>query len=1085
MENIVTCLEKWVERQGGDPLYAFLDSSGQTTDSYTYRRFNERSNYVAARLADCGTVRFGEPVLLVYEPGLEVLVAFFACLKLGALPVPVAPLGATGFKGSKRKLLLVAADAGARVVLASKRCHDQVQNLGGNNGAKSVQLKDDALCSLQWIRTDAFQGEMSEFPNRVNPTMFLQYTSGSTETPRGVVVSHKNVICNGLATHNQQTVGISWLPHYHDMGLIGYYLNTLLAGGRLAAFSDFSLMRRPLLWLQTITKFRGTITSAPNFAYEYMLRKSVVSDEDLESLDLSSVRSMMNASEPVRCETMTRFADRFAQCGLARDAVTAAYGLAEATLAVSQGGRRQLTVNAELLRQNVLQIVTHSADRDESTRLASSGRPLDGLDVRIVNPRNRQRLDEDEIGEIWLRGGSKAMGYWKRPELSAAFFEAALVNGAVSGGYLRTGDLGFFHGGELFICGRLKDVMIFRGKNYYPHDIESVVQRALPSNRPGTVAAFAIECEDGSDALAIVAEIKPRWDSPDGERICEEIRRNCRLEVEVFAAVKPGSIARTSSGKIARFECRRRWLAGEMEVLASHRPAEGDLSQHVLQDVLECVNSPGSENLTLSEAGVDSLALVSLSLFIKKLYEARGNDASDELFDLKMLQTVRVGELKLMIDEFQQQQQLPVDTVRQVYSARRRSIERRETELMRQDVRLADDIAPCETFCSDSNGTVLLTGATGFFGGFLLDALLRLSNSNVDVVVRSHDVHHAPRRIESALQRIATRDVEVTEMLRRRIRVLPGDLAHPRLGLTKDHWERIRAQASAIYHCGATVDYVRPYEALRKANVQGTEEALRLACEGREKSFHLISTTFIFGWSAPRNLLESDTNPDMQELDFGYAQTKWVAEQLVFEAARRGLKVNVFRPSLLTASRGGHYVQRDITVRVLSYMIRHGIAVDIENQVSFLPADVAADNLVAVSQLATSEDALANTYHLTADDYYSFPVVTETITRQFGYGFRYLDINSFVEHINRHCTKDDLLYPLVPFFNTNFRKLDRMRHKRYDNQQYRTSREQSGSSCPEPPLDETVAAIVEFLQRKQLIPASPRHVTTAKTDGME
>ncbi len=1067
MEDIVTCLEEWVERQGGNSLYLFLDSSGETIDSYTYRRFHQRSNYVAARLADGGAVRFGEPVLLVYEPGLEVLIAFFACLKLGALPVPVAPLGATGFQGSMRKLSLVAADARASVVLASKRCHDQVRNLRGSNGTDSLPTNNEPVASLEWIRTDELQGELPEFASRINPTMFLQYTSGSTENPRGVVVSQRNVIHNGLATHNEQTVGVSWLPHYHDMGLIGYYLNTILAGGRLAAFSDFSFMRRPRLWLDTITKFGGTITSAPNFAYEYMLRKDVISDKDLESLDLRTVRSMMNASEPVRCETMTRFADRFAQCGLSRDAVTAAYGLAEATLAVSQGGRRQLAVNAELLRQNVLQIEPHSA-RSESMHLASAGRPLDGLDVRIVNPNSRQRLAEDEIGEVWLRGNSKALGYWKRPELSATFFEATLVNGVVSAGYLRTGDLGFFNEGELFICGRLKDVIIFRGKNYYPHDIESVVERLLPCSRPGTVAAFAIEREDGADALAIVAEIKPRRGLPDGDEIRAEVRRNCRLEVEIFAAVKPGSIARTSSGKIARFECRRRWLAGEMEVLSSHRQADGDASQHVLQDVLECINSPGAEDLTLSEAGVDSLALVSLSLFIKKFYESQGNYDSDELFDLKMLQTVRVGELRDMIEQFQQQEQLPIDATRQAFSARLRSIEQRETELMRQDVQLAADIVPCETDGSLQNGTVLLTGATGFFGGFLLDALLRLSNSEVVVTVRARDAHHAQRRIESTLQRIAARDAETAEALRRRVRVLPGDLSQPRLGLTPDHWEYIREQASAIYHCGATVDYVRPYETLRKANVQGTEEALRLACEGRTKAFHLISTTFIFGWSAPRNLLESDSNPDMKELDFGYAQTKWVAEQLAFEAARRGLPVSVFRPSLLTASRGGHYVQRDITVRVLSYMIRHGIAVDIENQVSFLPADVAADNLIAISQLKAPS---ANAYHLTADDYYSFPVVTEMITRQFGYGFQYLDINGFVDHINRHCTKDDLLYPLVPFFNTNFRKLNHMRHKRYDNSQYRAAREQSASFRTEPPLEETVGGIVKYLQREQLIPS--------------
>jgi thioester reductase-like protein len=434
---------------------------------------------------------------------------------------------------------------------------------------------------------------------------------------------------------------------------------------------------------------------------------------------------------------------------------------------------------------------------------------------------------------------------------------------------------------------------------------------------------------------------------------------------------------------------------------------------------------------------------------------------------MKMLQTVRVGELKQMLDAVQRNEL--TEDAREICTAKLRAIEQRETELMRQDTELAVDIAPQAPEYSGPNGRVVLTGATGFFGSFMLDSLLRLSDSDVSVVVRSHDVDHAQRRIESALQRVAPRDAEAAADLRRRVSVHCGDLAQPRLGLADDCWKCVSDEASAVYHCGAEVDYVRPYEALRRANVQGTQEALRLACDGRPKSFHLVSTTFIFGWSAPRTLLESDCNPEMKELDFGYAQTKWVAEQLVFEAAGRGMQASVYRPSLLTASLGGHYVRRDITVRILAYMIRHGITVDIENQLSFLPADIAADNLIALSQL---EQAPATTYHLTADHYYSFPVVTDVINRDFGYDFDYMDLESFIEHVNRHCTKDDLLFPLIPFINTNFRKLEHMRHKRYNNEQYRTGRERSAHSCPEPPLEQTLGAIVEFLQREQLIPSA-------------
>lgn len=1064
LEDLVAYLEDGARRRADETLYVFLDSSGETVDSYTYRRFHERSNHVAARLSETGAVPFGQPVLLVYEPGLEMLVAFFACLKLGALPVPVAPPAATGFKGGVRKLALVAGDAGAKAVLTSRRCLAQAQALLHGNRSKSAGGEIGVLASLEWIRTDDLRGEQPEFAGRVNPIMFLQYTSGSTEDPRGVVVAHRNIIHNGRATVCGRPVGVTWLPHYHDMGLIGYYLNAVLSGGLLVAFSDFSFMRRPVLWLEAITKFRGTITSAPNFAYEHLLREDVVSDADLASLDLRSVECMMNASEPVRCETMTRFADRFARCGLSPDAVTAAYGLAEATLTVSQGGRRQLAVNADLLWQGRLQI--DSAPRADSALLASCGRPLDGLDVRIVDPQDGRPVPEDRIGEVWLRGGSKTQGYWNRPALSNALFAASMVNGSRPHRYLRTGDLGFLHEGELFICGRLKDIIIFRGKNYYPQDIESVVERLLPAGRAGTVAAFAIGDRNGEDALAIVAEVKAHRALPDGERIREEVRRHFRLEVEVFAAVKPGSIARTSSGKIARFECRRRWLAGKMEILSCHRRGDGDAPERVLQDVLEALDFPGADELTLGEAGLDSLALVSLSLCIKQALDVQGQADADVLFDLKMLQTITVGEMKRLIDAFRRQQ-LAVGAAREACCARLRAVERRETDLMRRDAQLAADVAPSGASLPSPGGKVVLTGATGFFGRFLLDALLRLSDSEVVVVARAREGEDAQRRVESALMQITPRDPTAAEALRRRVLVLDGDLARPRLGLAEGCWQRICEEASAIYHCGATVDYVRPYEVLRKANVEGTQEALRLACAGRAKAFHLVSTTFIFGWSAPRLLLESDGNPSMEELDFGYAQTKWVAEQLAFEAARRGLRVAVYRPSLITASRRGDYIRHDITARVLSYMIRHKVAVDVDNQISFLPADVAADNLIALSRLAESP---ATTYHLTADRYYSFPVVTEAITRRFGYGFRYVDVEAFVDHINHHCTKRDLLYPLVPFFNKNFRKLDRMRHKRYDNRNYRAGRELSAACCPEPPLEETVGAIVEFLRREQLIP---------------
>lgn len=1068
MDSLLEYLDDWTERQPDHSLYTFLNGSGKVVERYTYSQFQRRTNYVAARLAESGCVEFGRPVLLAYDPGLEFIVAFFACMKLGALPVPVSPPGAGGFLSGLGKLALIATDAGATSVLTTSKVYRRVLD--------RMEREDDSVTStiraLSWIETEDWRKSESQWTNQIHELAFLQYTSGSTQAPRGVMVSQRNLVCNGHALVDHCPCAISWLPHYHDMGLIGCHLYSMLLGGSMVAFSDVTFMRRPSLWLEAITRFGGTISPAPNFAFAYLLHESVLRKLDFGSLDLQSMRCMMNGAEPVSCETMSRFAAQFEPCGLSPDALSVAYGLAENTLAVTHSGRRQLTADRRYLSRGELRIVRDGQVPASQIQVASCGRPLAGTDVRIVDAESCRELNDGEIGEIWINGDGKTQGYWMKPELSRATFEAEICNRDDQSRYLRTGDLGFLQDGELFVCGRLKDVIICRGKNYYSHDIESVVERHISNGRPGNVAAFAVENEDQGDTLAIIAEVKPRKELPDVESICVEVRRLCQLNPSLLAFVAPGSIARTSSGKIARHECKRRWLAGEMKALAIHQANPSGRSEDSLQSMLDMIDSPEMQDLTLAEAGIDSLSLVSLSLHIKRKLEADGVTSADELTDLKMLQAMRVGDLKRELERALRDEAVGSEHL-ELYADRLQSIDEREQQMMRQDSQWATDVQPSAVLPSAvarENRRVLLTGATGFFGGFLLDALLRLSDYEVVLLVRAADHAHGMQRIESALRRTTSAASEMLESLGTRVRVLIGDLERPLLGLSAQEWKKFEEDIDAIYHCGATVDYVKPYEALRSANVEGVRELLRLACSGRRKSFHLVSTTFIFGWSAPDVLLESDRNRDMEDLDFGYAQTKWVAEQLVYQAGEQGLPVSVYRPSLITASRNAKYVRRDITARLLTYMIRHGMAFDCENQVSFLPADVAADNLVAISML---NDRDAANYHIVADNYYPFRSVTESISRQFGYPFEYASIASFVDHLNRNCVENDLMYPLVPFFNKNHQKMDHMRKKRYDSTNYKMACRRSSLSVTEPALDETVAAIVQFLLNEKLIPPVP------------
>jgi thioester reductase-like protein len=1071
MNSVDNCLSKWVEERPDQILYTFLNGAGQVIESYTYRRFYERINYVAASLAETGKVRFGCPVLLVYPPGLEFIVAFFACVKLGAIPVPVPPPDASGFIGGVEKLAYITADCGAVAALTNQQYLQEQRSLTSRSLEAAKYLNEEPLCFLEWLTTDTMQGEVSDFLSRANPLLFLQYTSGSTQNPRGVTVSHQNVIHNCSITLDHQPIGVSWLPHYHDMGLIGYYLYIMISGGSVFGFSAFNFLKRPLLWLDTITNVGATITSAPNFAFEYCLREDKVPTQKLETLDLSSMRCMMNASEPVRSSVYTRFLAKFAPCGLSPRSLVVAYGLAENTLSVTSYGRFQLTLNKHFLERNQVRIEPPRKDGANQVSLVSCGKPLSGVEVQIVDPKAAIALGEDLIGEVWVGGESKAQGYWNKLELSQAVFNASIGNNSTAKTYLRTGDLGFIHDDELFVCGRLKDVIIIGGRNYYPTDIEKVVESCSPKIRQGCVAAFAIAHNDESEAIVVVAEVKRQDHLPNMEQICQEIRKRYQVDIEVLALVPHHTVAKTSSGKIARHQCKKLWQEGEMKVLASRQRPAKIKSNELIGNLLARFDQEGCEELTLGEVGVDSLTLVNLSLYIEELVNVqdRLSDAQsfEELFDLRILQAITVGELRSLLNQFSSNQKA-LKLAPETYVQKLRSIEKEERQLMQKDAKLPFEIAPPSSSRTVTGGKVFLTGATGFLGAFMLEALLRLTDFEVVTLVRAEDIQHAKARTEAALRRTGLWNEFLQEAFESRVLALNGNISQPKLGLSDKCWESLANEVSGLYHCGAEVDYVKPYQSSRSANVSGTVEIIRLASSGSTKVLHFASTTFIFGFTSHPILWESDRNTEMKELNFGYAQTKWVAEQLIYEAAQRGLSVKVYRPSLITASKQGQYVRRDIMARLLSYMIRYKVSIDAPNQVSFLPVDVCANNLIALSLI---EEPTPNTFHLTADSYYNMQTVCNLISYKFGYSFRYVSIPDFIEHMNTHCSEGDPLFPLVPFFNQNYRKILQMSHKRYDNQSYRHSRDLSPLSMPEPSLEETVSGIVWFLQRENLIPA--------------
>jgi thioester reductase-like protein len=1075
MDTIIDALAHWAAVQPDRCLYSFLDIDGRERDSYTYLAFHERTRHLAQHLSLQKGLLRGDRVLLVYPPGLELIAAFVACVRIGVIPVPVYPPTPMNFESGLAKLTYIARDCEAKAALTTRGFYGSYHLLLARRRISALWMTSPALPSLDWITTDDVRGvAASDFGDDLDAILFLQYTSGSTSDPKGVVVSHANLIHNCHSTIDHAMIGVSWLPQYHDMGLIGYYLFPVIVGGTTYGFSPLDFLKRPALWIQTLSRVRATYTSAPNFGFEYCLREDKLPEVELADVDLGSVRVMMNASEPVRADTFSGFFDRFGPKGLAPSAHVVAYGLAENTLAVSHHGKRILTVNKKLLQQRKLHIEGDAPRNNNQVRIVSCGRPLDGIDVRIVEPDSSAVLGDDRIGEIWVGGASRCQGYWKRPELSREVF------GGGGTDTLRTGDLGFLHEGELYVCGRIKDLIIIRGVNYYPQDIETIVEAASPKIRTGCVVAF--DAGEEGESLVVLAEVKRGGDLPDPAEIARAIRKQYYVLPHTIAFVPHKAIPKTTSGKLSRGRARELWVNGEFTVLARYAGARGHEAQGEPSDlkarfqyIVELYNLTGREEYTFAEIGIDSLTMVEILEDIKSLLEEHGAGELVDEVDVRLLQRLTIAEFFSLVDQFEKASDEPMAALRFVLRRIRSEHASYEEDCMRSDAELPmmSRIEPQAVGAPVSH--VLLTGATGFFGPFLLNSLLRDTTHTFHVLTRATDPIHGMDRVRAALRRSRLLTPTLEDQLETRVRIVCGDLARHNLGLRAEQWKHLSAHVQAVFHNAAAVNYVKGYDAMRPHNVDGTRELLRFAGTSCLKEFHLVSSTFIFGWTVKGVLFEHDNNSEMANLDFGYSQSKWVAEQLVFAAQRQGLKVRVYRPSLISASTGAIGSRDDIFVRLLAFILTHGVAVSAKNQISLLPADIVADNIVA---LFGARDADATTFHVTVDDYYNMVDIAGLLSRDYGYTFTYLDIPEFVAEMSRRSTKDDPIYPLLDFFNRSQLKFAAMQHKRYDNSGYRAAKDRLAAARRDPKLSETLAHLMTFMRRERMIPERSTPLTT-------
>ncbi|MEN6405055.1 MAG: aminotransferase class I/II-fold pyridoxal phosphate-dependent enzyme [Thermoguttaceae bacterium] len=568
--NLVELLLHRARCEPDDIAFTYLVDGEHQQIDLTYSQLDQQAKAIAAWLQANGLA--GGRALLLYPAGLEFIAAFFGCLYAGVVAVPVYP---PRRNRSLIRIQAIADDADARVALTTEAVLKRV-----------MPLVDETphLKQLTWLPTcqvaagGADQWTMPEIDG--NTLAFLQYTSGSTGTPKGVVLSHANLVHNSALIshsfeHTRSGRGVFWLPSYHDMGLIGGILQPLYVGRPNILMSPMSFLQKPYRWLSAISRFRGTTSGGPNFAYDLCVRK--ITPEQRKTLDLSSWRVAFNGAEPVRADTLEAFAKAFEPCGFRRDAFFPCFGLAEATLIVSGG----YVFEPPVIRSFDAAALTHGEvsdvepDQPNARALVGSGQDLLDQKIVIADPETLTEVPAGRVGEIWVHGPSVAQGYWKNPEMTERIFRARLKDTG-EGPFLRTGDLGFMREGELFVTGRLKDLIIVRGVNYYPQDIEYTVEHSHPRLHHDSGAAFTIEV-DGREQLIIVQEVE-RHKQGDFSGIFEAIRRNVAAEFELvpdaIVLLRVGTVPKTSSGKIQRHACREGYLSGTLAVVGQWR--QGD-----------------------------------------------------------------------------------------------------------------------------------------------------------------------------------------------------------------------------------------------------------------------------------------------------------------------------------------------------------------------------------------------------------------------------------------------------------------------------------------------------------------------------
>lgn len=961
-DTIIARLRQHAALKPNNPAYIFLRDGEDDEHLITNSDLYTSVCTIAAQLQKRKLK--GKRVLLMYKQGIEFIQVFLGCLTAGVIPALVNPPAASKMV---KRIERIVTDGDFAMVLTDTHGNGILDGYG----AEAADVADADVKAVdklpRLVTSDIRVGEGDWFINETispNDIAFLQYTSGSTGNPKGVMISHANLMANMRAiehtfTFDDKCVGVSWLPIFHDMGLVGSTLQPLYVGAPLIFMSPLHFIQRPARWLRAISKYKATHSGAPNFAYDYCVEK--IKAKDREGLDLSSWLVAFNGSEPVRNQTIKDFYAAFKDHGLRPGAHMAVYGMAESTLILS--GTRYCD----------------ASNPEGSQGYATSGFVVPEHDLKIVDPDTCEVLEDGSIGEVWAAGPSICAGYYNAEQANAETFNFSLPG--ETGAYLRTGDAGFMQDGQLYVTGRLKAMLIARGRNIHIEDIEWTLSQ-IDELAPNSSTVFLLDDED-PDSVVVVAGLKMLSEQETWPELCNTISARIyeefQLKVSRVAFIRPRDLPKTTSGKIQRSVTRDRYRQGELPCLGDQA-----LAVATRQDRLSCsARSTKEPKFATTPREIELAAIFGELLDL----DPKEIDINQNFFALGG-QSVQMLELANRLDE----DVAVLFRYPSIASYLDRS-EEYQFPAVEEDIWLP--AANAEEREPTKNS--LLTGANGLMGVHLLASLLAATDHHFTCLVRGKDDADAERRFLSTVSYFKLEE----KIDRSRVTLLRGDFGQDMLGLQPAQYAALEDSIQRIYHVGSHVNNWLPYEGIKEVNVEGTRRLLILARSVRKKSFHYASTsTFSPEKEDKAVFLESDViSPrDINKYN-GYDISKYASEALCELSRKDGFDCNIYRLVWVGGQlETGHSKINDGLNIMLRILLTLGVYPKGNYLHDIMPVDLMADAIASVQAKANS-----TSYNITSQSNESINLLKiVAMLEAMGYKLREVSIDKFVEALKSH-----------------------------------------------------------------------------------